>query len=328
MTSVSVVIPGRNCADTIGVCLRAIDVIAKQANSPVQEVLFVDDGSTDDSATIAAAEGATVLAGSQRGAGAARNQGWRAASCEFIWFVDSDCVASDSALAALLPHFDEAPVGAVGGAYDNGCPDSLVACLIHEEIAVRHRAMPTDVDFLASFNVLYRREVLVALDGFDERYMRGQDAELAFRTIDAGYRLRFEHNSRVAHFHERKLSAYLRAQYLQGYWRAFLHLEHPGRATGDSYSRLSDHLQPPVALLTVASLPFFGIPATAWLPLACFGSLALLQVPMAFRLARHAGLRIATCFAAMSALRSYWRGFGLARGTLAQFVGRKHTKAT
>ena len=328
MTSVSVVIPGCNCADTISACLTAIKCIIDQPDSPVCELLFIDDGSKDDSATIAASHGATVLRGGGKGAGAARNMGWRAATCELIWFVDSDCVAAEAALDSLLPHFDDSAVGAVGGAYDNGCPDSLIACMIHEEIAARHRAMPVNVDFLASFNVMYRRSVLENLGGFDERYLRGQDAELSFRTLDAGHQLRFEHNSRVAHFHERKLSAYLRAQYRQGYWRAFLHMEHPGRVSGDSYSRLSDHLQPPIALLSLVTLPLLALPSAAWLPLALLASLVALQAPMSWRLLEPAGPRIAACFAGFSALRAYWRGIGLAHGAFVKIRGSSRTKPT
>ena len=45
--------------------------------------------------------------------GAARNAGWRAATTPFVWFVDSDCVASPDALERLLPHLEETAVGGV-----------------------------------------------------------------------------------------------------------------------------------------------------------------------------------------------------------------------
>ena len=252
---VSAVIPGRNCTETLPACLRALQRVARRPGSRLSEVILVDDGSTDGSAAVARAEGASVVDSGGRGPGAARNKGWRAARGSLIWFVDSDCEVYDDALDALLVHMEDPRVGAVGGAYDNGCPDSLMARLIHEEIALRHRAMQGDVNFLASFSVVYRRAVLEQLEGFDERYLKGQDAELSFRTIGAGYSLRFENVSRVSHFHERRLFSYLKIQYRQGYWRAFLHLEHRGHAGGDSYSKLSDHLQPPCALLGLAGLP-------------------------------------------------------------------------
>ncbi|MFM1870702.1 MAG: putative glycosyltransferase EpsH [Planctomycetota bacterium] len=319
---VSVVIPGRNCARTLPACLRALRRVRGARSGAPMELLFVDDGSTDDSAAVAAAEGAVVIVGDGRGPGAARNRGWRAASADLVWFVDSDCEVDSGALEALLPHLEDPSVGAVGGAYDNGCRDSLVARLIHEEIALRHRAMQGDVNFLASFSVVYRRGVLEQLGGFDERYLKGQDAELSFRTLAAGYKLRFENASRAAHFHERRLFPYLRTQYKQGYWRAFLHLEHGGHAGGDSYSRLTDHLQPPCALLGLAAAPLGLLPSVGVWAAAPLAALAALQIPIMIRLVRPAGITTALCFGGMSWLRAFWRGVGFANGIVAKACGR------
>jgi hypothetical protein len=242
-----------------------------------------------------------------------------------VWFVDSDCVAADDALQLLLPHLEDPTVGAVSGAYDNAVEGSLVATLIHEEIAARHRAMPVEVDFLATFSVIYRRDLLVELDGFDERYLRGQDAELSFRAHRAGSKLHFELASRVAHHHERSLRRYLRAQYHQGYWRAFLHTEHAGHAGGDSYSKLSDHLQPPVALLTLcAPLALLFVPPAAASALvgALVALLLILPLGIARRIAAAAGARVAAAYVPFSALRAFWRGAGFAGGVLDKLTRR------
>lgn len=323
MSAISLVIPGRNCKATIGECVRA--AIAACRGVEQVEVLYVDDHSDDDSPDLAAAAGATVLRATRRGAGAARNAGWRAASHPLVWFVDSDCVAADDALQLLLPHLEDPTVGAVSGAYDNAVEGSLVATLIHEEIAARHRAMPVEVDFLATFSVIYRRDLLVELDGFDERYLRGQDAELSFRAHRAGSKLHFELASRVAHHHERSLRRYLRAQYHQGYWRAFLHTEHAGHAGGDSYSKLSDHLQPPVALLTLcAPIALLFVPPAAASALvgALVALLLILPLGIARRIAAAAGARVAAAYVPFSALRAFWRGAGFAGGVLDKLTRR------
>jgi len=321
---VSVVIPGRNCGSTLRACLRALQTVARRPTARVRELLFVDDGSTDDSAAIAKAEGTRVVQGQGRGPGAARNLGWRAARGELIWFVDADCVVAEGALEVLLAHFEDEQVAAVSGAYDNGCPDSLVARLIHEEIALRHRAMHGDVDFLATFSVVYRRDVLTQLNGFDERYLKGQDAELSFRATNAGYRLRFDNASRAAHFHERRLWPYLQTQRKQGYWRAYLHLEHGGHAGGDSYSRLSDHLQPPCALIAIAATLVVAVWPELWgWCVAAYASLVVLQAPLVIRLQPTTGLSLALGVGGLSWLRSFWRGVGLAHGTLSKLLRRK-----
>ncbi len=69
--SVSVVVPGRNCARTVRDCLTAI--IAAARESPIQEIIFVDDGSADGTAAIVSDLPVTYMADDGKGAGAARN---------------------------------------------------------------------------------------------------------------------------------------------------------------------------------------------------------------------------------------------------------------
>ena len=264
-----------------------------------------------------------VIDGPGRGPGGARNTGYRAARHDLIWFVDADCVAEPDALDLLLPHirgFDP-PVGGVSGSYGIQNPESLLACLIHEEIIDRHLRMPTDVNFLATFNVLYRKSVLEEVGGLDERFLKGQDAELSFRVLEAGYPLRFERESRVRHFHEHRFFTYMKVQRDQGYWRVWLHLRHSGHSRGDSYSSLLDHIQPPLAMLSIAFLGFAlalqlnrpSIAPLGWVALGlCIALLALAQLPLTIRLVRRAGPRYAW-FAPMSFLRAYWRGSGMTR---------------
>ncbi len=321
---VSLVIPGRNCSATIGPCLEA--VVPMLDRGELAEVIFVDDGSTDNTVAIAQRYPIRLIRGGGRGAGAARNLGWRSAAGDLIWFIDSDCVANDDALVRLRPHLDDPRVGGVSGSYGNMCPEALLACLIHEEIIARHERMPTRVDFLATFNVLYRRAALEAVDGFDERFLKGQDAELSWRVMAAGYELGFEFQSRVRHYHETNLRKYLRIQRQQGYWRAWLHLTHRGHAAGDSYSSIVDHLQPPLAMLTLAALPTLLCPAMQWLFPLLFVLLAALHVPLAVRLTRRTGRARYSAFWPMSLIRTFFRGVGLSAGVVSWAFHRRHRR--
>ncbi len=248
---VCLVIPGRNCAATIRQCLEAVVPALEDEESPLGEIIFVDDGSSDETASFVSAYPIHCLAGTGRGPGAARNIGWRAAKGALVWFVDADCVAEPDTLPLLLPHLRDSKAGGVSGSYGTMTADNLLSCLIHEEIVERHRVMGSRVNFLATFNVVYRRSILDQIGGFDERFLKAQDAELSFRVMDAGYELRFEFDSRVRHYHPTQWPGYLRTQRQQGYWRVWLHLSHHGHATGDSYSSLGDHVQPPLAMLTL-----------------------------------------------------------------------------
>ena len=323
---VSLVIPGRNCQRTIRQCLSAVVPLLDDPESRLGEILFVDDGSTDDTVRIVAEFPVTLVPGIGAGPGAARNLGWPKAKNPLIWFVDSDCVAEPDALRQLLPHMDIEQVGGVSGSYGIMNPESLLARLIHEEIIERHRRMSTRVDFLATFNVLYRRAALEKVGGFDERYMKAQDAELSFRVMEAGYQLHFELDSRVKHFHEQRFFKYLRIQRQQGHWRVYLHMAHPRHSTGDSYSSALDHLQPPLAMLSLLTLPLLPWPPLGWIFLALLLLLALAQLPLTLRLVWRLGRASYVLFAPLSFIRAYWRGVGMTAGVIA-YLFRRSPKA-
>lgn len=318
---VTVVVPARDAGRTLASCLDSLVAVREAPGSRVARIILVDDGSNDDTAAIARQRGIDVLETGGRGAGAARNAGIAEATTELVWFVDADCVAEVDALERLVPHLDDAAVAGVGGTYDIADDATLLERLIHEEIKVRHDRMEGDVDFLATFDVLYRRGVLEEIDGFDERYLKGQDADLAFRVLEAGHRLRFEPASVVRHHHADRLSRYLRVQRQQGYWRVALHLEHRGRE-GNSYSGAVDHLQPFVAAGLVASLPaILWWPWGSIVPLSLAALLLLLQGPMTIAMIRRAGISMAW-FAPMSSIRAIWRAAGLVQGVVDRVLRR------
>jgi len=322
---VTLVIPGRDCERTIGPCLDSVAPLL--GDGLLEEIIFVDDGSTDRTAEIVARHPVRVIKGRGSGPGTARNLGWRAARTPLIWFVDADCVAEDGALEVLLGHLEDPAVAGAGGSYGNMHPDSLLACLIHEEIVARHDRMPERVDFLATFNVVYRRSVLEQVGGFDERFLKAQDAELSFRARKAGYSLGFDPRSRVRHHHPVSLASYLATQKRQGYWRVWLYLEHPEAIKGDSYSGLVDHVQPPLAVLSLALSPALLLGPAALLELPLVSALAAAQVPGTARLiARTSDARYAW-FAPLGFVRAYARGVGLLQGAagcaLARLAGER-----
>jgi glycosyltransferase involved in cell wall biosynthesis len=83
---VSVVIPCRNQAAFLR---SALSSVSSQTYAR-HETIVIDDGSTDDTAEVAASSGATVLSQRHAGLGAARNAGLRNASGEYVIFLDAD----------------------------------------------------------------------------------------------------------------------------------------------------------------------------------------------------------------------------------------------
>ncbi|MCB1036301.1 MAG: glycosyltransferase, partial [Acidobacteria bacterium] len=177
--AVSIVIPGRDASRTVESCLGAL--LPYLQKGQVKEILFVDDGSKDCTAELVSRFPVRLVTGGGAGPGAARNLGIEEADSPLIWFVDSDCVAEPGALEFLIPHLEDQGVAAVSGSYGNMDPGSLLSTLIHEEIVERHLSMPSRVDFLATFNVIYRRSVLIEVGCFNERFITAEDADLSWR---------------------------------------------------------------------------------------------------------------------------------------------------
>ncbi|MEO1128606.1 MAG: glycosyltransferase [Planctomycetota bacterium] len=325
--TVSLVIPGKNCAETIGRCLESVLPMLRAETSPLREIIFVNDGSTDETPRIVDAfTDVRRIDDVGRGPGAARNAGARVATGDILWFMDSDCMADADALPELMDAMADPAVGGAAGTFGVQNPGNLLARLVHEEIAARHAQMPEDVDYLASGHVMYRRDVFEQLGGFDESYRTAEDADMAYRVKSAGYALRFRRSSVVQHFHYERLLHYLRGQRLHGRYRVRLHLAHRHTAGGDAYASLVDYAQPPLALLVAASpplvlLPLLPIPATtaaacASLPAIAALLLLLAQVPMTIRLLRRTRDPRMLMYAPFGWLRSFWRAFGMAEGMI------------
>ncbi len=103
---VTAVIP---CFNAAAFLPEAIASVRAQTRA-VTELIVVDDHSSDDSAAIAEALGATVIRHAEcRGNGAARNTGLRAATTELVALLDADDIWLESHLATVVPLLERHP---------------------------------------------------------------------------------------------------------------------------------------------------------------------------------------------------------------------------
>ncbi|MBI5094227.1 MAG: glycosyltransferase [Candidatus Hydrogenedentes bacterium] len=317
---VAVVIPAFNAKTTLDRCL---DACLRQTR-PADEIVVVDDGSTDETPRIAEAHGVHCIVQQRQGPAAARNAGTRAARADIVVFTDSDCVPEPEWLERLLDGFAPGVAG-VGGGYGIENSGSWLARAVHEEIRTRHAALGLEVDYLGSFNVAYRKEVFEAAGGFDETFTAasGEDNDLAYRIQDAGGTLRYVRNARVGHFHPERLWPYLRTQQRHGYWRMKLYRKHPGRAArGDKYAGAVDLICPPLSLALVAGIGVtialcalgHALPAANLILSIIVIGYGAIHAVRAWWMARQAADLSLLGFAGVAVLRDVARAVGMVRG--------------
>ena len=108
MKKLSIVVPAYNAAGCLGRCLESI--LDQDYHDDI-EVIVVNDGSTDDTASIAAMyqsqrpDVIRVITKENGGLPSARNAGMDVAQGEWIWFCDSDDYIKKNGLSYVLDHF-------------------------------------------------------------------------------------------------------------------------------------------------------------------------------------------------------------------------------
>lgn len=193
-TRLSIIVPVYNGASVLPASLASL----KASAASDEEILVVDDASTDATAAVATDMGARVLRVARNsGPAAARNHGAAQARGSVLLFVDADVVVARDAVARVRRAFDLEPMlGAVFGSYDaHPRAPGLVAQyrnLLHHFV---HQQANRDADtFWAGLGAV-RRAIFLDVGGFDvKRFPRPsiEDIELGHRLRRAGHRIRLD----------------------------------------------------------------------------------------------------------------------------------------
>ena len=181
----SVVIPARNAASTIGAQLASL---ARQDWTGSWEVVIVDNGSTDD--TVAAVEGFAdrlpavriVSARARSSIPYARNRGVDAARGRLIAFCDADDEVGEGWLAAVAAGLERH--GAVGTPRDHVRLNEAWVRASREPPpanAFHDNWYPPYLPHTAAGGMAVRRELHEAIGGFDESLSSCEDNDYCFR---------------------------------------------------------------------------------------------------------------------------------------------------
>jgi glycosyltransferase involved in cell wall biosynthesis len=219
--SVSAIITAYNSETFIA---EAISSVLDQS-CPVDDILVVDDGSTDKTRDIVASfaqRGVRYAYQQNQGPGAARNCGLRETSGELVAFLDADDVWLKDKTEVQLKFFQDHPDVALVAGFawwwnlkKNKCstvgdvPPSL------EEL---RRDMMVDNKLGNPSRVMFRRSVLAEVGVFDPTIRWGQDWDLWIRIVMHSKAAIQPTPVIVYRWHEKNLSHIKRWDRLYSYW--------------------------------------------------------------------------------------------------------------
>ncbi len=208
----SIIVPVYNCEQTITACLKSL----QEQDHSAYEIIIVDDGSTDTTAEICAAEQDIQLVQvSNGGPSRARNIGITQAKGRFAAFTDGDCIVEKTWLTELRKGFSRNDVAGVGGNQISPPDDSPLARHIQETFTILGFATSymktvssmSEISHNPSCNSAYRLSILRDLGGFDESLWPGEDVDLDQRLTRTGHVLIRNPAAVVQHHRPQSLTA-------------------------------------------------------------------------------------------------------------------------
>jgi GT2 family glycosyltransferase len=197
---ISVIVPVYNGGNFFERCLGAL----RLAEPKPDQIIVIDDGSTDNSACVAREMGFDVISTAGRtGSANARNLGVRNSIGEVLLFVDADCSIKPDVIGRVRSLIETHPkIDAFVGSYDDSpTAKSLLSQyknLLHHY--THQTSSPEGNTFWGACGVI-RREVFEQLGGFDSAYSKAsiEDIELGYRLRAADKKIRMCPELQITH---------------------------------------------------------------------------------------------------------------------------------
>lgn len=220
---VSIIVPVYNGERTIAACIESLP--AQDYPKDRYEVIVVDNGSTDGTKEVCMEQGAWRMENHDtprpaphapcyyvfepvRGSYKARNTGIKAARGEILAFTDADCVADKEWLKRGVEGFSDENVGCAAGEIEGYEPSNYVEQYLVDKKELSQEKTLTEalMPYAKTANVFYRKEVFDEIGLFEEKWVSGGDADMAWRMQnETGFKIKYIHKAIVFHKHRSTL---------------------------------------------------------------------------------------------------------------------------
>ena len=246
----SIIIPAKNEAENIKLCLQSIAEVTYSADK--YEILLIDNGSIDSTVSIAESFGVDVFIKPELTISGLRNFAAARAQGKILAFLDADCTVFPDWLNTASHWLDREDVGCFGSPPEVPSGGTWVQkswFIVRGKIGIIE-----EVDWLESMNMFVRKDIFEIVNGFDENLQTCEDYDLSLR-LKAHGRIVSDHRIRAVHHGEAStLSHYYRKESWRGQSNLTGLLQH-----GFHWRELPSLLVPIIYLLCFVLTFLFGI---------------------------------------------------------------------
>ena len=198
---ISIIIPAKNEEKYIGDCIAHLKKSLKSWGGK-SEIILVDNGSTDDTTSIARKNNIKIYIEKDGNIGQVRNIGANKAMYDVIGFIDADCLVDEKWASYCMKHMKNREIAVFGTpAVPNPKNSTWVQKTIYKLISGIKR--PKYVKWIGTSNFAVKKNVFYEVGGFDVSLKTAEDVELCHR-INKKYKIYLENLIFTIHLRESK----------------------------------------------------------------------------------------------------------------------------
>ncbi len=304
---VSVIIPAYNAEKTIAKTIKSV----LNQNIRINEIIVVDDGSTDKTYEIAKRfRRIKVFKKKNGGESSALNVGIKHAKGDFIAIAESDVIIPKNWAKKLMVEFKDPDVWGVGGILKTANTKKLLARLTGYEHEWRYTKQKSKyVNHITSANLIYRKKVFKKLGLFDETLINScLDADINNKITAFGKKLVLRKDVAVKHFWYDDMKSYIKRHWAYGYFRP--------RLKNSNLYQTDKLMMFEVSLTLIFIFSLLLIPITTLVATTLFIVLIIIQMPLTIRISVLEDDISFLLFPLLAILRDTISAIGYLKGTI------------